>query len=341
VGWFISRGLVAGVCALGLFGAELAACGIDESGLGSVDGASSDVTLSDVGTTDGGGMDVVIFDNYVPPPCSDPDASLDASCLGTTLPEGWIPFAMQVDAGSVTCPGDGGDFTEVMYQTDPVIMGNNCVCMGCSTTSGWSCGGTLFAGGPTCNGDTQTVSGTAPYCWAVNHVQYGASISRSGSATCTANNYYGTNVTATSVAGCAPIRCQSDFCGLATQGFKMCARNDAVTDGGCPPGLPNAYIVGQSPQANCNACPTCSVANADAGCSALLTSYPAGDNNCDGGSVSSQEADGGCSDVNGTTFFNSLLYQPTVPLADCEPSGPTNVGGNPTVQAPLTVCCVN
>ncbi len=316
------------------------ACGIDESGLATPDSSTLDVTvMNDAMVSDASDAAAdVLFDNYVPPACDEPDASLDASCLGTTLPAGWVPFAMQVDASTVTCPGDGGDFTEVNYETNPVVTGNNCVCMGCGAGSGWSCAGTLIAGGPTCNGDTHAVSGTE-YCWPITHVQYGASIAVSGTATCGANNYYATNASATSVAGCAPTRCQSDFCGLATQGFKMCARNDSVTDGGCPPGLPYSYIVGQNPQANCIACPTCTVANADAGCTVDLTTYTT--NNCDGGELSSQVADGGCSDINGTTFFNSLLYQPTAPVPDCEPSGPSNPGGNPSLQGQLTVCCVN
>ncbi len=315
----------------------LAACGIDESGLLSGD-SGADVTTGDVNVGDGGGgKDVVPVDNYVPPACTDPDASLDASCLGTTLPAGWVPFAMQVDASTVTCPGDGGDFAEVTYSTNPVIQGNNCVCTGCGTLSGWSCAGDLFAG-PTCSEADAAVAAT-PYCWQVNHVFYGASVARTGTATCSPSTYFAQSASATSVAGCAPTRCQSDFCGLATQGFKLCARNDTVTDGGCPAGLPVSYIVGQNPSANCNACPTCSVANPNAACHALLTTFSSTD--CDGGKLTQEVADGGCDMANGINAFGSMLYQPDVPVPQCTPSGPTNVGGNPTLAGPLTVCCVN
>src|SRR4029077_12067048 len=109
---------------------------------------------------------------------------------------------------------------------------------------------------------------------------------------CAASTYYATTAAATPVAGCSPLRCESDFCGLGKDGFKLCARNTSGTDGGCPPGLPVGYVVGSNPHAACNACPTCSVANMGAACSAVLTGYTSSD--CTTGSIGSAAADGTC-----------------------------------------------
>jgi hypothetical protein len=325
-----------------LFVGVFAACGIDESGLLSDASSPTDATTMTDALSDAR-ADVVMYDNYVPPPCTTPDASLDASCLGPALPAGWEPFAMELDASAITCPGgDGGDFMEVDYTTNPQVIGNSCVCMGCSTsTSSWDCSGTLSAGGIVpCTSQTQPV-GDTPYCWSTTHASFSGTVSRTGSAVCGANNYYSTTAVATNVAGCAPTRCQSDFCGLAGQGFKLCARNSSVTDGGCPASLPVSYVVGQNPHATCNACPTCSIANADAACSATLTPYSGNGGPCEAGAGTTVNADGTCN-TTGMTFFNSVLYDPgAVPVPDCEPSGPTNVGGTGTLDAPLTVCCLN
>ncbi len=320
---------------------QLIACGLDEGGLLSGD-ASLDQTSGDGAPLN----DVVsekVFDNYVPPiACSDPDASLDASCLGpAALPAGWEPFAMIIDAGNAACPGDGGDFTAVQYVTDPRIAGNNCVCMGCGgASSTWSCAGVLGAG-PTCTEQTQLVS-SMPYCWQTDHIAYSGAISRTGSASCAPTTYFSSNTSTTSVAGCAPTRCQSDFCGLASQGYKVCARS-STSDGGCPGGFTFAstYSVGVSAHAQCNACPTCALTNPDAGCSAKLSTFK--NDSCDaGGFMTSEFADGGCDFDNGTNTFGSVLYQPAaVPVAMCGPSLPSNVGGTGVLDGVVTVCCVN
>lgn len=309
---------------LASLGAAFAACGIDESGL-MADAADDAVTLLDAGSKDASGGD------SLPPVCS----SLDASCLGTTLPAGWEPFAMQVDASAVTCPGDGGDFGEVSYAANPVVVGSSCVCTPCSVATGWNCSGSLGANGSGCNGQTKAVGG-GPYCWSVTGTSGTGSVTRTGVATCAASTYYATTATATDVAGCAPKRCESDFCGLATSGLKLCARNAAVSDGGCPKGLPVPFIVGTNPHAACNACPTCTVSNPTAACSATLSGYTSGD--CTTGLFGSAAADGTCI---GNVSFNSVLYTPTVPTPICAPTGPTNVGGTGEVDSPLTVCCLN
>jgi hypothetical protein len=312
------RAIVVG--ALAAIGLPCAACSIDENGLlgdASVDEVAVDAPIGDAGGDVGDGA----------VGCT----TIDASCIGVPIPIGWQPFAMQVDASTVTCPGDGGDFAELSYQANPVVVGNSCVCTPCSVATGWNCSGSLGANGGSCNGTTQAVGDTS-FCWSMTGTSGGATVTRVGTATC-ASTYYATTASATSVAGCAPKNCEADFCGLAKQGFKLCARNPGVTDGGCPPGFPVSYVAGANPHAACNACPACSVINSTATCTAALSGYTSAD--CTTGYFASG-VDGTCyTNVN----FNSVLYQPTVPVPVCNLSGPTNVGGTGEVDSPVTVCC--
>ena len=313
-----------------MIGVTAVACSIDENGLLAPDAvvdAPSDGSMIDA-PKDGG-----VVDNYVPPVCS----TLDASCLGA-LPAGWEPFAMQVDASAVTCPGDGGQFGEVAYQANPTVTGNSCVCTGCGQGSGWDCSGTLMGGMANCNAASQAVTG-APYCWVQAGDHAGGTIARTGTATCAPSTYFSTTASATPVAGCAPTptACDVDFCGMTNLGFKLCARNSAQTDGGCPSSLPNSYVVGTNPHAQCNACPTCTVTNATATCSATITGYTATD--CKTGLIGTGAVNGTCQGP--SPKFGSLQYNATVPVPTCGPTGPTNVGGAGVVDAPLTVCCAN
>lgn len=315
--------IVAG--ALAAIGLSLAACSIDENGLlgdAAVDQGGVDAPLGDVGGDVGdGGM----------AGCT----TIDASCIGVPLPIGWQPFAMQVDASTVSCPGDGGDFAELSYQANPVVVGNSCVCTPCTVATGWDCSGSLGANGGSCNGATQAVGDTS-FCWSITGTSGEGTVTRGGTATC-ASSYYATTASATSVAGCAPKNCEADFCGLAKQGFKLCARNPGVTDGECPPGLPVSYVAGANPHAACNACPACSVINdLTATCTATLAGYTSSD--CTTGLFASGFANGTCYT---NVSFNSILYQPAVPTPLCNLSGPTNVGGTGQVDAPVTLCCPN
>jgi hypothetical protein len=242
---------------------------------------------------------------------------------------------MQVDASTVACPGDGGAFTESSYQANPMVVGNSCVCTACSVSTGWDCSGSIGVDGTSCNG-TLHAEGDTTDCWSVTGTSGGGTITRTGTATCAASTYFATTASATPVAGCAPTSCTADFCGLAKQGFKLCARNAAVSDGGCPQGLPVSYVVGANPHASCNACPTCTITNeATATCTATLTGYTS--SNCTTGVIGSVAADGTCH----IASFNSVGYQPTVPLPTCSPTGPTNVGGTGLLDSPMTVCCTN
>jgi hypothetical protein len=302
------------------------ACSLDESGLLAPDGSALDGAAD--APHDGG-----VVDNYVPPVCS----TLDASCLGA-LPSGWEPFAMQVGTSSVTCPGDGGQFTETAYQANPTVTGNSCVCTPCGLATGWDCSGTLTGGMANCNGASQAV-GSAAYCWVQNGDHAGGTVTRTGTATCSPSTYYATDASATAVAGCAPAptACDVDFCGMTNLGFKLCARNSAQTDGGCPSSLPNSYLVGTNPHAICNACPTCTVSNPNDQCSATITGYM--QNDCKTGLIGTGFLNNGC--LGPSPKFASLQYTPTVPVPTCAPTGPTNVGGTGAVDGPLTVCCAN
>jgi hypothetical protein len=302
-----------------------AACGLDESGLLAGDASIDQQAIVDA-RADG---DVVVKDNDVPPVCS----TLDASCLGA-LPAGWEPFAMELDASAVACPGDAGDFATATYETSPVVSGNSCVCTPCTVGTAWDCSATVGVNGA-CNATTKAFGDTQA-CWTVSGTTGGGTIARTGTATCAPSTYFATTATATPVAGCAPTQCDVDFCGLGAKGFKLCARNASVTDGTCPPSLPVSHVVGANPHAACNACPTCTITNPTATCTATLSGYTS--NNCTTGLVGSVSADGTCAT---NTSFNSVLYQPTVPIPMCSPTGPTNVGGTGALDAPLTICCTN
>lgn len=311
-----------------IIGAGAVACSLDESGLFVTDASALDGSMADApnDANDGG-----VVDNYVPPVCS----ALDASCLGP-LPVGWEPFAMQVDASAVTCPGDGGQFTEVAYRANPTVTGNSCVCTACGAGSGWDCSGTITGGMGNCSAASQAVGGSA-YCWVSSGKYAGGSVARTGTGTCAPSTYYSTTAASTAVAGCAPTTCDVDFCGMANQGFTLCARNQQA-DAGCPSTLPNAYVVGTNPHAQCNACPTCAITNATATCSATITGYTGTD--CQTGLIGSSALNGTCFGPSNTAY-GSLQYAPTVPVPTCSPAGPTNVGGTGVVDGQLTVCCAN
>jgi len=309
-----------------------AACSLDEGGERPADGAAPDVFVPDVVPP----IDAPA-DWFTPPPCADPDASLDAACLGVPLPPGWTPVAVQLDASTVSCGDDGGDFGVVTGWTNATVTGNSCVCKPCVATSDWSCNGNVGVGASVCTTTTQSEGNTAA-CFVASGTVFGGTMTTTP-ATCAGAGYYSEAASANAIAGCAPKRCESDFCALAGHGFELCAQNPAVTDGGCPSGFTKSYVVGGNPHADCNACPTCGLANPGATCTATLTAYDRA--SCDGGVLGTASADGSCNaETNTGADIASVLYQPTKPPLACDPSGPTNVGGQGAVDAPITICCV-
>ncbi|HSQ64277.1 MAG TPA: hypothetical protein VLM85_13715 [Polyangiaceae bacterium] len=315
----LSRGAMsAAVAGVLLMGGVFAACGLDESGL----------VGSDASVFPEAGGDVLILpdvdiDNYIPPP----DAAIDASCFDAEVPDGWL--AVGIKAGTVTCPGQPGDYLAKQYVKDPTLDSNSCACGGCAPTGTWSCTGTLYSG-PSC-GTTTSVNGAG--CSAVYAFHYGATVQTSGNASCAAAQQTGTgDASATPIGACIPQTTQADFCGLAAQSFDLCILNTSVTDGGCPSGFSNATIAGVQALAACDTC-SCTLANADAGCTGSVTAF--NNNNCaDGGFVATQPADGTCTNTNG---YSSLYFAPDPPPApSCTPS---TAGGLPILGGALTICC--
>jgi hypothetical protein len=306
----------------------IVACGIDESGLSTGDAsvgpdASDDVVVDVV-------LDVPVVDNYVPPPCTDPDATIDASCLGKPVPLGWIPVGIQ-EGVTTTCPGDGGDFTTEPYVEDPQLAPNACVCTGCAASGDWTCDYQLSAGS-TCTSTTMDAS--ASFCWSISHGSISAVATRSGSPTCGGGQQIGNgDAMATPVTTCVPTRCQSDYCSLGGQGYSLCVLNSQVSDGGCPADFPNSKVVGVSTVLGCAGCQTCGLANADAGCSAGFTAYSGA--NCDNTALGSGTSDGTCLMVNyASVYFDAA----PPPVPNCGPS--TGVtGGAAALVGPLTICC--
>ena len=139
---------------LGLF----AACSVDDAGMedGSADGGF-DVT-GDVVGSDAGAMDAPA-DTYVGPTCQ----TIDASCLGADIPDGWVLFNVAQDAGG--CPGDDEDYEQHDLVTNPQLRSDSCTCAACTTTGAWGCTGnvTVIGGtGGSCGNDASFASG--PTC---------------------------------------------------------------------------------------------------------------------------------------------------------------------------------
>jgi hypothetical protein len=334
----LPAGAFGALATVGLGVALAGGCGLEETGLAGPDGSTNDVILPQ---DDGGGQDVVIdtyVDNYVPPPCTDPDASLDASCLGVAVPTGWIPVGYQLGAADGSCPSNG-DFNEKPYVSDPVVTtGVTCNCTGCALSGGWTCSGTVSAG-PGCVGESTSVGGTTS-CWNPSspHISFKGTLTRGGTPSCAGGTQTGTQAaTTTSSNACIPTKCQSDFCGLAAHGYDLCIMNTTESDGGCPSPFSTSHVVAQSATTICDSCQQCAIGNADAGCSAALTAYPYTD--CDGGSVATGNADNACHDTNPSDpTWNSLLYQPTVPTPQCGPTTNTQTG-TAVLNSPFTICC--
>ena len=118
-------------------GCEVVACGLDESGLLSVD-AASDVSL-DVTPQGDAGADV----NYDVSLTCETGATLDTSCLGHTVPAGWVPVGYRENGGG--CGSKSSEFDELPFVTDAQVPSGGCIC-GCSVSGSWSCVAELLTG---------------------------------------------------------------------------------------------------------------------------------------------------------------------------------------------------
>jgi hypothetical protein len=305
--------------------AWFAACGIDESGTMPGDGSvPDDVAFADLGVKE-------VNPEANPPvlTCLEAGTPLDASCLGNPVPDGWQPIAVQLGV-TVGC-GDAG-FTSTPLVTDPQVPTGSCNCTGCAATGSWSCSATLKAGN-TCTQDTDTPNGSS--CWAINHNSYEMTLTRNGSPTCDGGQQVGfQDASSTTVSTCTPTSCETDFCGLANQGFKLCIWNPNVTDGGCPSKFPSGRIVGTQSDVACALCQACGLTNnATAQCTASLTAFQ--NNDCTGnvqGTTTSQS----CQSSGG---FQSLFYDAgPIPVPSCGPPVGPQIGVA-SLEQPSTICC--
>jgi hypothetical protein len=145
------------------------------------------------------------------------------------------------------------------------------------------------------------------------------------------------DASATVVSACAPQKCSADFCGLAAAGYKLCIANATNGSGSCPTGFPNGYVLGTGVTTACAACPACTLTNATATCSGLLTGY--GSNNCTGGTDGTQTLSTSDScNTNPPGNAGSIYLEAGVPEPKCSPSGPPGAG-DASVSGAFTVCC--
>ncbi len=323
-------------CAVACVGGAVAcvACGIDESGLAGADGGMDAVTF-DAPPNDAGGD---VPDIGIPPTCS----TIDASCLDASVPDGWSLVGIATDA-STACPS--ADFDPVTgLLTNPQLTSGSCSCTGCSTTGSYSCSGSaqVLEGSSTCNSFDASV---APFGCVINTEtgspsDYAGVLPPlpSGSIGCV-NTPNGTGLVNTDPVGaCVPNKCQSDYCGLRSQGFETCI----ITDGmhACPPGFTSRELAGAATTYTCAGCP-CFVGSTPS-CSGVIQVFSAADCGNDAGTsatdyVQTIASDAGCVS---TANFKSVVYVPNPPpMATCAPMA-GDVAGDAGLLSPKTICCV-
>jgi hypothetical protein len=338
---------------LGLF----AACSVDDAGMedGSADGAF-DVT-GDVVGSDAGAMDAPA-DTYVGPTCQ----TIDASCLGADIPDGWVLFNVAQDAGG--CPGDDEDYEQHDLVTNPQLRSDSCTCAGCTTTGAWGCSGnvTVIGGtGGSCGNDASFASG--PTCVPLSESTglgclFAASTTvsvlepaPSGSPSCDAGFTGSLTAQTDSVVGCKPKQCTTDFCGAAAHGFQTCILHNGDPSGVCPTGFRPAFgptngtasAVGNV-AVSCSGC-SCQVSSAPAACTGSVRVFN-GSSTCDGDGgtngadyVETVDASAACQSL-GQCAYTSLYYAPNeVPPTTCSPSVAGPVPGDAGLTNAVTICC--
>jgi len=339
---------IAGPCA------GFAACGLDENGV-LVDATPGVDVLPPIDTGIDSPPDVVV-DNYVPPAC----ASLDASCLGSAIPDGWVPVGLlQNNPLATPCPGDSEDFDQRDWATNARPHFGACTCGICTTSGAWTCAGnvSVATGGNGCSGTLDTFP-AGPHCTTSvtstgNNQIAGSLPTIGGSATCDASVTGNGQVDTTPIRTCTPLQCTTDYCGLANQGFKLCILYNGDTGGQCPSGFvlgvatstttPGQLDLPQNAQVTCNAC-SCSVGNPGTTCTATLRTFSSTDCDGDGGTggggfMDAYAAQGinTCLPVN-NSGVQSVFYLPgSPPKPTC--ANTSSGGGTASFKAPVTVCC--
>jgi len=319
-----------------------AACGLDEGETVTIlDGGPG----NDGNVTDGGTVpDVVIdvADVFVPPTC----ATIDASCLGTPMPDGgWA--LLGVAPGTTACPS--GDFDPVALVENPKVAGNSCTCGGCVAAGKFACSTFTMKTGGGCNGSTFTQNIATNPC--VSDTQNGAGARVAATATnpplssgvgCTIAATGTGQATTDPLSGCRPNKCEADFCGLNGKGFKTCIVHDGVA--ACPSGFNLRGYAGGAGAVTCAGC-TCTTSDGRCTGSVRVFAGGGGGGTCDGdGGLNGIEykgtvgADGGCMDP--MVNYNSLFFaaDPPPPVV-CAPAAPTMVAGDAGLLAIKTICC--
>ncbi|HEY1958898.1 MAG TPA: hypothetical protein VGH28_24970 [Polyangiaceae bacterium] len=304
----------------------VASCAVDPyltCGATCVD-AGLDAVLPDVAVTDAGPTDAS-FDGIPSPP----DCGTAPSCL-QNVPAGWTPVAFA--AGSqLSCPTG---FTQTNLVTSPSVGANACTCSACTSSGAWSCGGeTVGVGGLQCTQNELDAAVTTCWGWGgSNRSTVALSIDQTGSVTCGTSTPTGNGkVTTTPAALCTPNDCTASVCGQA--GFSDCISQ--AGDASCPSGFPTRTLAGSSATVSCNACPTCALANADAGCTTSLELY--NDLLCAGTVVKSYTSAIPCTSV-GQTFMSLHVQPATAATPNCGPPA-GNAGGTAQLKTPVTICC--
>ena len=307
-------------------------CGLDESGLlASGDGGQTlDGSLDGAGSPDADAAPV----DTGPPQC----ATIDASCLGNPVPTDWTLVA--VASGTAACPS--ADFDPIALLENPRTRADSCACAACTTQGSYTCGGFTLKTGSSCNSATYTKT-TSPTCVAdsQNGSVAGFPAAPTGTVTCSSSPVGTNTIDTDAVTGCAPNKCETDYCGAKSKGFATCIKHAGSV--ACPSGFTprgTTGLVGTGPTLSCASC-GCNVVSPS--CTGTIRVF---DNvgNCDGnGSTSGSDytgsvaADGVCHSVGN---FDSFYYVPgSNPTPSCTPSAQTPVAGDAGLTGTMTICC--
>jgi hypothetical protein len=150
----------------------------------------------------------------------------------------------------------------------------------------------------------------------------------------------GTKIVNTDAVGaCIPNKCQSDYCGLRSQGFETCIITDGV--GTCPQGFTFKELAGAATTSTCAGCP-CTLGTPS--CSGVIQVFRNADCGNDGGTTANdyiQTIASGAGCVSSSNYA-SIVYMPNAPpTPTCAPMTGGPVAGDAGLLSPKTICCVN
>jgi len=321
---------IVAVCAAGAAAAaSVASCAVDPyltCGAACAEGGS-DVAAPDV-VTDAPGVDAddgAGFDGFPDAPVCD----AAPSCLDAGVPDGWTPIDFATGANLPTCP-QGFASTSLVY--DAGIASGACHCTACAASGSWTCQTQIGIAGANCT--LAKIDASASACINTgNFALTNAEIfppTRAGNPTCGTSTPNGSEkTTASSARMCTPTTCGESVCGQTS--FAACIYASGTLP--CPAGYSTSTLAGSGASASCDTCPTCALANADAGCAPSVVLYS--QTSCGGTAVQTLTTVGQC---NTTSTFRSGLFDAGVPTPTCSYGG-GNVSGTAQLSNPITVCC--